>query len=268
MEPSMRIGDENLEDFLERISKEGSYYLEDYSPNTLLSIIFLELEKAFFSPDNREIDHSGKLKNFTKQLEKQQVAEQAKDLLLAFNYSFVAPFFQPTFAKLLKILELGQSIDLFRYGDGFSTESFKPQDWDIYLPQVRQKPLMLLVEQDPQLGQVILDAITLLFGHDILVLNATDSGTRGLIYALSFRPDFIFTDGWHLYSVINGYEMLRLLKQFPETKTIPFSIVTANTPSSVPRDMMHEAQAYLLKPFDLSDYEAAIQKHLDLLAKK
>jgi CheY-like chemotaxis protein len=62
---------------------------------------------------------------------------------------------------------------------------------------------------------------------------------------------------------VDGYEVLRTLKNAPETATIPFIFFTASAQQEdIDRGKMSAADAYLTKPVRFRDLEAIIDQYL------
>jgi CheY-like chemotaxis protein len=84
-------------------------------------------------------------------------------------------------------------------------------------------------------------------GYNILAVN---NGRRGLELAAEFIPDLIICDV--LMYGMDGYEVLRLLLDSPETHEIPF-IFSTSMSEKVEREeaMKLGAADYIIKPFEL-----------------
>lgn len=93
-------------------------------------------------------------------------------------------------------------------------------------------------------------------GHNILVAR---NGEEGLILALTHRPDLIVCDV--IMPGIDGYEVLRQLKQKVETSDIPF-IFSSSLSEKVDKfqAMALGANDYLVKPFDPQTLLDVIEK--------
>lgn len=92
-------------------------------------------------------------------------------------------------------------------------------------------------------------------GYDVLVAS---DGRDGLEIARRERPRVILLD--LLMPGIDGYEMLRLLRDHPETCEIPVVIMSARGDLEGLAPPLG-VQDYLLKPFDLDDMEGIVEKY-------
>jgi len=80
------------------------------------------------------------------------------------------------------------------------------------------------------------------------VLSSED-GHHGIALAIDEKPDVILCD--IMMPDINGYQVIKELKDNPETSAIPFIYVTASgEKSEIKRAMDMGAYGYIRKPFD------------------
>ena len=86
-------------------------------------------------------------------------------------------------------------------------------------------------------------------------------GQDGVNKALALLPDLILCD--MLMPILNGQEVLALLRQHPKTESIPFIFLTAVDSRDAVRDSMNlGADDYLFKPFQIGDLLKAISARL------
>ncbi|KAB2976931.1 response regulator [Streptomyces sp. SS1-1] len=129
---------------------------------------------------------------------------------------------------------------------------------------------VLLVEDDAADALLIQDALT-------------ERGTRNItqvsdgIAALEFlrdqgneRPDLIVLD--LNMPRMNGREFLAVVKEDPELRTIPVVVLTTSAaPDDVTGAYRHHANAYVTKPVNLDEFEAAVRSidsfYLDIAVK-
>ncbi|EGX58144.1 putative two-component system response regulator [Streptomyces zinciresistens K42] len=129
---------------------------------------------------------------------------------------------------------------------------------------------VLLVEDDAADALLIQDALT-------------ERGTRNLtqvsdgIAALEFlrdpgneRPDLIVLD--LNMPRMGGREFLAVVKEDPELRTIPVVVLTTSSaPDDVTGAYHHHANAYVTKPVNLEEFEAAVRSidafYLDIAVK-
>jgi len=122
----------------------------------------------------------------------------------------------------------------------------------------RQKWLVLVVEDDPDLLELM---TRVLEKDDFEVMTATD-GREGLLLASGRpRPNLIISD--IMMPDMDGLEMVRELKDDPNTKPTPVIFLTAK---STPKDLIAGIQAgarhYLTKPFKVQDLLAKVRSVL------
>ena len=83
-------------------------------------------------------------------------------------------------------------------------------------------------------------------------------GTEGLAKAESFRPDVILLDV--AMPDLDGYEVCRVLKENPETKTIPVIFVTGSADAELNRRAYQAgAVACITKPFRFEAIVAVLE---------
>ncbi len=90
-----------------------------------------------------------------------------------------------------------------------------------------------------------------------------DSGREAVRLASSNKPDIILLD--IMMPVMDGFEVLRQLKENEETRDIPIVMLTAK---STPEDREKCAQmgiaAYITKPFRLEELRETVKRIVDL----
>ncbi len=86
-----------------------------------------------------------------------------------------------------------------------------------------------------------------------------DSGSKALRLAQEERPDVILLD--LMMPVMDGYEVMRMLKESTSTRDIPVVMLTAKTS---PRDRNRcedmGAIAFITKPFDLEELRSTVSR--------
>jgi CheY-like chemotaxis protein len=117
---------------------------------------------------------------------------------------------------------------------------------------------ILIVDDDPLIRESLLEMLGF---EDYLGLEA-DNGQTGLQLAQAELPDLIISDV--MMAKLDGFGMLKRLRQQRETATIPIIFLTAR----VERHIVEEIEAmgvsyYLTKPFTMETLLSAIQ---DVLA--
>jgi len=113
---------------------------------------------------------------------------------------------------------------------------------------------ILVVEDDPQVSRLI-SLVLQRNGHESDVV--ADGGTA-LERARTTRPDMIFAD--LTIKGMGGEELCSVLKTGPETKDIPYVVVSGD------RDIAEKARLcgaddYMGKPFEFDDLIRLVNKH-------
>ncbi|HOX56557.1 MAG TPA: response regulator [Candidatus Paceibacterota bacterium] len=113
---------------------------------------------------------------------------------------------------------------------------------------------VLLIEDDPQMPEVLSG---LLHGDHIDLALAQDAAT-GLALAREKRFDVILLDLG--LPDVNGFELLRQLKESPETQSVPVIVLTAwNSTTDKLRGFELGAVDYLTKPFEPAELRARLR---------
>ena len=104
---------------------------------------------------------------------------------------------------------------------------------------------VLLVEDDPHMPEVLAG----LLQDDHITLSSAKDASAGLKLAREKPFDLILLDLG--LPGVNGFELLRQLKESPETQTIPVIVLTAwNSTTDKLRGFELGAVDYLTKPFE------------------
>ncbi|WP_308764503.1 two-component regulator propeller domain-containing protein [uncultured Bacteroides sp.] len=112
--------------------------------------------------------------------------------------------------------------------------------------QTNQKPILLVVEDNPDIRNYIAESL----GDSFEVLTA-DNGRRGKEAALRSIPDIIVSD--IMMPEMDGNEMCRELKKDVQTSHIPIILLTAkDTLQDKEEGYQVGADSYLTKPFSAS----------------
>ena len=116
---------------------------------------------------------------------------------------------------------------------------------------------VLVIEDEELIRESILN---LLNTRGFSAIGAAD-GRVGLQLAKEFVPDLILCDV--RMPELDGYEVLRALRQDPITATVPFIFLTAETTQDVlSQGQLLGANGYLTKPFTTAELLAAIATHI------
>ncbi len=107
---------------------------------------------------------------------------------------------------------------------------------------------ILIVEDDRLIRENIMEILRL---HEIEVHGA-ENGRQGLELAELLQPDLIFCD--MLMDELDGYQVLQILREQPQTAQIPFVFLSAISDRHTVRQAMDAgADDYLIKPFTVTD---------------
>jgi CheY-like chemotaxis protein len=133
-------------------------------------------------------------------------------------------------------------------------------DASVLLDQISKKQLMakvLVIEDEEILRETILNILKLNGFSAIEAVN----GRQGLQLAKEWVPNLILCD--IRMPELDGYEVLRALRQDPVTASIPVIFLTAESIQKViDKGQSLGAKAYLSKPFSTAQLLEAINKEL------
>jgi CheY-like chemotaxis protein len=116
---------------------------------------------------------------------------------------------------------------------------------------------ILIIEDNPEIRENITEILEL---ANFKVISA-ENGRAGIFAANESVPDIILCD--IMMPEVNGYEVLKGLRQNPPTADIPFIYVTASAEKSeVKLAMDMGANGYVRKPFDTKELIDTIEKCL------
>lgn len=125
--------------------------------------------------------------------------------------------------------------------------------------RVRSGRQRVLIVDDSQIALCILEA--LLKGQDYEVETAAD-GLEGYEKAQRTEPDVLITDG--LMPGVDGFELVRLLKENPATRLIPVIMLTSgDIRDSEHQDRQPRPDAFIAKSTQM---EPLLRRVKDLLA--
>jgi CheY-like chemotaxis protein len=116
---------------------------------------------------------------------------------------------------------------------------------------------VLLIEDNLEIRENTTELLEL----EGFVVLAADSGGAGISLARSARPDLILCD--IMMPGLNGYDVIRELKQDHVTSLIPFIYVTASGErDEIGLAMDLGANGFLRKPFEAKDLLQIVTRHL------
>jgi two-component system phosphate regulon response regulator PhoB len=117
-------------------------------------------------------------------------------------------------------------------------------------------PTVLVVEDDP----TILQLLEVNFEMEGFIVLRAEDGEQGLAVARESRPDVIVSDV--MMPKMSGLELVRALKDSPETKAFPVILLSAKAQGTDVRQGLEAgADDYVTKPFeplDLIDRVSAV----------
>ncbi|MCM2267822.1 MAG: response regulator [Elusimicrobiales bacterium] len=121
----------------------------------------------------------------------------------------------------------------------------------------RKKPLVLVVDDDPMVGELTCDLLDS-FGCDKLL---KDNGREALLLAEDAKPDLILLD--MVMPAMNGLSVLRFLKENTATVKIPVIMLTGEKKvSDIDAAFTLGAEDYIMKPAVRREFEEKIRKVL------
>ncbi|MGD1949831.1 MAG: response regulator transcription factor [Leptolyngbyaceae cyanobacterium] len=116
---------------------------------------------------------------------------------------------------------------------------------------------ILVIEDEVEIRANLLELLDL-EGYSV---TGADNGMTGLLGAMEQTPDLIICDV--MMPKLDGYDVLRALRQEPKTAAVPFIFLTAlANKGDIRRGMVLGADDYLTKPFTRSDVLTAVETRL------
>jgi two-component system, OmpR family, phosphate regulon response regulator PhoB len=118
---------------------------------------------------------------------------------------------------------------------------------------------VLVVDDDPHVVTVVR---RILEQEGFGVAIATN-GAECLLALEARRPDLLLLD--IAMPVLDGFQVLRLLKEKPETRDLPVIMLTARSSGDdVARSLLSGADFYLTKPFEAEELVVAVRRVLEV----
>ena len=118
-------------------------------------------------------------------------------------------------------------------------------------------PTILLAEDEPQTAQLIVFKLKQA-GYEVVHV---EDGEQALALLEITRPGLVVLDG--LMPVMDGFEVLRRLKEDPRSRAIPVIMLTARArDKDVVTGLELGAADYMVKPFSPSELVARVRKVL------
>jgi DNA-binding response OmpR family regulator len=124
------------------------------------------------------------------------------------------------------------------------------------MPTPEHKPLLLLVEDNPDMRSMIVQ----IFCQEYNILEAED-GRQGEALALETVPDIVLSDV--MMPDMDGYELCQRLKSQTQTCHIPFILLTAKSGQEHKNHGLEiGANDYVTKPFDPMELRLRMKNQL------
>lgn len=119
------------------------------------------------------------------------------------------------------------------------------------------KRKILVIEDDPDIREDLTRTL-ILSGYNA---EFAENGIEGISKAKQIRPDLIISD--IMMPEIDGFEVLKILQENPETNTIPFMFLSAKSARNDIRDGMNlGADDFITKPYDIDELLEAVERRL------
>jgi two-component system response regulator AtoC len=118
-------------------------------------------------------------------------------------------------------------------------------------------PRILVVDDDPEL----LDNVSELLTEESFEVIATSNGIDAVALAKARAPDLVVCDVG--MPVMDGHQVLRALREYPPTASLPFIFLSARAERHEVRAGMNSgADDYVTKPFQLTELLEAVRARL------
>lgn len=123
---------------------------------------------------------------------------------------------------------------------------------------LEDKSVIVLAEDDPQIASLVRYRLEKM-GYSV---HVGEDGQQALDLVMSVRPDLVVLDV--MMPVMNGFQVLRAIKESPDTKHIPAIMLTAR---EMEDDMLKGfdlgAADYITKPFSPAELAARVKAALN-----
>ncbi|HAH47093.1 response regulator [Gimesia sp.] len=120
------------------------------------------------------------------------------------------------------------------------------------------KSRLLIIEDNPNNRYLVTFLLTK-GGHEVF---EAETGSSGLDMAIKIKPDLILLD--IQLPEMDGYSVMRHLKQHPQLKSIPIVAVTSYAmPGDRQKCLDAGAEGYIEKPIDPSSFVFEVEQFLE-----
>lgn len=141
-------------------------------------------------------------------------------------------------------------------------------DWESAQMQGLEKPLVLVVEDNPELNSFIAETLASEYR-----ITRAENGQDGLEIAIALQPDLILSD--IMMPQMSGDRLVHQIRTHPQLDTTPIILLTAKTDDALRVQLLRSGvQDYLIKPFFVEELRArvsnqiAIKRTRDLLQQE
>lgn len=126
----------------------------------------------------------------------------------------------------------------------------------LFEEEVREMPVGLIVEDDPELRSFIVSVL-----EKEYTIYVAENGTEGYLKAAELSPDFIISD--IMMPETDGIEMLKLIRDNFAVSHVPVILLSAKSSiESKLEGMEYGADDYITKPFNVSFLKARVKNVL------
>jgi diguanylate cyclase (GGDEF)-like protein len=192
------------------------------------------------------------------------VEDRAKALAAGMNDHLTKPISRPElFACLKRILGEPYIESVFKKGDGrVANVQSDTQEYVGKVDSIARKGRVLIVDDQSTNIKVLANGL-----KDDYVIQAADSGKKALRLAETLpQPDIILLDV--VMPEMDGFEVIKALKNNPQTQNIPVMFVTALDGSiDEQRGLELGAVDYITKPFKLPIIKVRVGSQINLKIK-
>ena len=119
-----------------------------------------------------------------------------------------------------------------------------------------QAETILIIDDDPNVAELIADFCTNA-GYETHILN---DSTKAMETITNLKPNLITLD--LEMPNVDGFEILRRIKENPETRTVPVIIVSILANEAERKGLLTNAQAILSKPINFKRLKDRVDRYI------
>lgn len=116
---------------------------------------------------------------------------------------------------------------------------------------------ILIIDDEADFCFFVKSTLELSGEHNVAMAT---SGAGGIKAALRYKPDLILLD--MMMPKMNGFEVLRRLKENKKTMSIPVLILTAKDDGSIEQAVRRYCENYIVKPIEMVALQSKIEAAL------